>query len=145
MEKKSYHWILKLIASRNTGLKVLETIIIADGKPASMLFKDKSHGLSVSYKNCQNLSEFLSKMYKEYQWRQKLRNTGLLICYFISKNERRRIYEKDLRDLISGITTPQLINFIQPARPNSDIYEVIYNFRIEYTTQGYVSSFYKIL
>ncbi|CAG9316272.1 unnamed protein product [Blepharisma stoltei] len=144
MEKKPYHWLLKLLSGNSTSLKILETILIADSKPSSIHFRDNSYGLGVSFQHTQTILEFFNKMYKEFLWRQKIRNSGSLVCYFISKNERRKIYERDLKDIISGVTTAQVIHYIQPARPNSDIYEVIYNFRIEYTQQGYVSSLNKI-
>ncbi|CAG9329346.1 unnamed protein product [Blepharisma stoltei] len=139
MEKRSYNWLLKLLSSSSTNLNILETILVADSKLSALHFKDNNYGLSVSFQQSQSLLDFFGKVHKEFLWRRQVKNSGSLICYFISKNERRKIYEKDLKDMISGLTTIQTLNYIQPARPSADIYEVKYNFRIEYTQQGYAS------
>ncbi|CAG9327852.1 unnamed protein product [Blepharisma stoltei] len=143
MEDRSYSWLLNLLSSKVNSLNLLDTYTICDQKPSFFYTKIKGKTLSKTQQSS-NLRDLLLEIYKNYTWKQKIKDSGSLICYFIHQKERRRIFESDLREILS---VPWISNltYIQMARPNAEMYEVIYNLRMIYTSKGYVTKFSRVI
>ncbi|CAG9324539.1 unnamed protein product [Blepharisma stoltei] len=143
MEDRTYYWLLNLLSSKSNSLNLLETYVICDQRPSFFYAKTKGRTIS-KIQESSNLHDLLCEIYKNHAWKQKIKDSGSLVCYFLYQKDRKRIFEADLKETISAPWIPNL-NYIQIARPNAEIYEIIYNLRMEYTTKGYVTNLSRVI
>lgn len=54
------------------------------------------------------------------------------------------MYDRYLKDPTLASSNP-FTSYIQLARPNSELYEIIYNLRMEYTDKGYVTKLSRVI
>lgn len=141
MEEYSYSWILKTVSNRQCLLPFLPTYITTDPKNIIYL-SNTDNKLSITHTSFKSLKDLFSKLLSESQYKIKFHSSELLICYAITKTERLRLKEHDLKEVQETLCKTGCL-FIQPARPRACDYEVYYILRLEYTRSKYISSFYK--
>ena len=141
MEEKSFSWILQAIAGRQYNLPILSTYIISEGKPVTHIC-NKDNKLIISRPQATNVKELLLKLLADHQIRSRIKNIDSLVCYIITKKERLRVNESDMKEIIEH-NSNKILQYIQPARPNADDFEIYYILRLEYTRTHFVSHFFR--
>lgn len=141
MEEYSFNWILKTVSNRQVLLPFLPTYITSD--PKNIIFlSNKDNKLSISHTNFKSIKDLLLKLLSENQFKLKFYSNEMIICYAITKTERLRLKESDLKEASEALSKAACL-YIQPARPRAHDYEIYYILRLEYTRAHYVSNFYK--
>lgn len=141
MEDKSFSWVLQTIAGRQSNLPILSTYIINEGKPITLI-NNKDNKLLISIAQVKTVKDLYMKLLSDHQFKNKLHSIGNLVCYIITKKERIRATETDLKEMLEQGTN-KILQYVQPARPNADEFEVYYILRLEYTRTHYVSHFFQ--
>ena len=141
MEEYSYSWVLKTVSNRQCFLPFLPTYITTDPKNIIYL-SNTDNKLSITHSPYKSIKDLLIKLQTENQYKIKFHSTEIVICYAITKTERLRLREPDIKEAQETFLKIGC-QYIQPARPRACDYEVYYILRLEYVRSKYISSFYK--
>jgi hypothetical protein len=141
MEEISFSWILHTLAGKQCNLPFLPTYVVSETKPI-VFVSNRENKIQLSYANQKTVKEVIGKLLGDIQFKARANAIEPVVCYTVTKKERMRMRVKDVQEALeSGFKRP--VQYIQPARPHAEDYEVYYVLRLEYTKTQYVSSFFK--
>ncbi|OMJ74703.1 hypothetical protein SteCoe_26313 [Stentor coeruleus] len=143
MEDLSFSLVLQIISGRQCNLPIIPTYIILDNKPISFA-SIKDDKLHIAHAQIKNLKDLFCKILNDCIYRTKLFLIEPILCYVITKKDRYRLKEKDIKDQIDQNTIKH-IQYVQISRPHSEDYEICYILRLEYTKSYYASHFHKLI
>lgn len=141
MEELSFSWVLQNISGRQCNLPLIPTYIILENKPISLAFV-KDEKLQIAHAQIKSLKDLFTKFINDNIFRSKFHSIEPILCYVITRKERYRLKERDIREFME-LNTIKNIQYIQGSRPRCEDYEIYYVLRLEYTKSRYVSQFYK--
>ena len=141
MEDKSFSWMLQIIAGRQKNLPILSTYIITDSKPI-ILISNQNNKLLLSSLKTSSVKDLLTKLLSDHSLKSKLKNCGRIVCYAITKTERIKMTEQEVKFWLSKPEIKQIF-YIQPSMVSLESSEIYYILRLEYTKTDYVSNFFK--
>ena len=143
MEDVNFFWILHALSQTTCIIPLLDTIILKDNKVITSYIAKGNNIIRDNPIEPIGVNTFIVNLINQHSLRNKLRRSGDVICYSISKLLRTSLTLKDLKDYCSGnLLILQKTHYLQLAKPQCFLEQKVLVLKLVYCSGKYTSSLY---